>query len=229
MKETEMYGPLKKFLKTKRYSVHSEVKSIDVLAQKGDELMIIEMKTSFNLQLIYQLIERLKITDQVYAYVPLKKGGRWPKAYKRMCALLKRLHCGLITLDQHTKKKVVIEFEPSLFVGRKNYSKKRLALKEVEGRSIDLNKAGSTKELLFTAYKEKAICVGMYLLKEGASTTKNIKEDLDIEKTSDILNNNYQGWFQRVSRGLYGITPEFEFFRLKYQKKINQLMSASKH
>ena len=35
------------------------------------------MKTSFNLQLFYQLIERLKITTQVYAYIPLAKGGRY--------------------------------------------------------------------------------------------------------------------------------------------------------
>ncbi len=223
MKEVDMYKPLKKFLETQRYTVHSEVESIDVMAQKGDEVLIVEMKTSFNLQLVYQLIERLKITDQVYAYVPLEKGGRWPKSYKRMCALLKRLHCGLLTLDQHTKKHVVMEFEPGFFRARKNYVKKKLALKEFEGRSIDLNQGGSTKELLFTSYKEKAISVAMYLWEYGASSTREIRTKLNIEKTVDILNKNYQYWFERVSRGVYRITPEFEFFRLKYQKKINKL------
>jgi len=223
MKEVDMYKPLKKFLKAKGYTVHSEVESVDVMARKGDELLIVEMKTSFTLQLIYQLIERLKITDQVYAYVPLGKGGRWPKSYKRMCAVLKRLHCGLLTLDQHTKKQVVLEFEPAPFTGRKNYAKKNLALKEFEGRSIDLNRGGSTRELLFTAYKENAIRVAMYLFEHGVSSTKDIKESLDMAKTTDILNRNYQGWFERVSHGVYGITPEFEFFRLKYQKKIKQL------
>lgn len=223
MKETDMYKPLKKFLKAKGYVVHSEVESVDVMAQKGDELLMIEMKTSFNLQLVYQLIERLKITDQVYAYIPLGKGGRWPKSYKRMCGLLKRLHCGLITLDQHTQKEVVVEFEPAAFKGRKNYTKKKLAIKEFEGRSIDLNQGGSTRELLFTAYKEKAIRIAMYLSECGASSTQEIREKLDIDKTVDIFNKNYQGWFERVSHGVYRITPEFEFFRLKYQKKINQL------
>jgi len=224
MKEVAMYKPLKKFLIAKGYAVHSEVESVDVMAQKGDELLIVEMKTNFNLQLIYQLIERLKMTDQVYAYVPLGKGGRWPKSYKRMCALLKRLHCGLITLDQHTHKQVVVEFEPAPFKGRKNYTKKNLALKEFEGRSIDLNQAGSTKELLFTVYKEKAIRVGMYLFKHGASSTREIRKKLDIDKTADILSNNHQHWFERVSHGVYQLTPEFEFFRLKYLKKINQLL-----
>jgi len=223
MKEVDMYKPLKKLLIAKGYTVFSEVESIDVVAQKNDELLIVEMKTSFNLQLVYQLIERLKITDQVYAYVPLRKGGRWPKSYKRMCALLKRLHCGLITLDQHTKKQAVVEFEPGPFTARKNYAKKKLALKELEGRSIDLNQGGSTRELLFTAYKEKEIRIAMYLFERGASSTKEIKEGLDIDRTVDILNKNYHRWFARVSRGMYQISPEFEFFRLKHQKKIKQL------
>lgn len=223
MKETAMYKPLKKFLQGKGYTVHSEVEGVDVMAQKGDEILIVEMKTSFNLQLVYQLIERLKMTDKVYAYVPLGKGGRWPKPYKKMCGLLKRLHCGLITLDQHTRKQVVVEFDPVPFKPRKNYARKNLALKEFAGRSIDLNQGGSTRETLFTSYKEKVIRIAMFLFERGPSSTKDIRESLDIEKTLDILNKNYMGWFERVSRGTYAITPEFEFFRLKHQKEINQL------
>lgn len=217
-----MYKPLKKFLKAQGYTVHSEVEDIDVMAQKGEEVLIVEMKTSFNLQLVYQLIERLKITDQVYAYVPLEKRGRWPKSYKRMCALLKRLHCGLLTLDQHTRKVVVMEFAPAPFTPRKNYAKKRLALSEFKGRSVDLNQGGSTREILFTAYKEKAIRIALYLAKQGVSSTQEIKKDLDIDRTVHILNKNYQNWFERVSRGEYQITTEFEAFQAKYQKKIKQ-------
>ena len=223
MKEIEMYKPLKKFLEKKGYTVRAEVENIDVMAKKDDEVLIIEMKTSFNLQLVYQLIERLKITDQVYAYIPLKKGGRWPKSYKRMCALLKRLHCGLLTLDQHTYKNVVLEFEPNIYNARKNSVKKNLALKEFDARSIDLNQGGSTKEILFTGYKEKAIRVAMYLFEHGASSIKEIKENLEIEKAAIILQKNYQRWFERTAKGIYHITPEFEFFKIKYQKQIDQL------
>ena len=218
-----MYKPLKKFLEKKGYVVHSEVEGVDVIAQKEEELLMVEMKLAFNLQLVYQLMERLKMTDKVYAYVPLKKGGRWPKTYKRMCALLKRLHCGLITLDAETKKQVVVEFEPSEFIKRKNYKKKNLAMKEFLGRSMDLNEGGSTQEPLFTVYKEKAIRVAMYLFEHGASATGVIKENLEIENTVSILYDNHQGWFERVSRGVYQLTPEFEFFRLKHQNKIKQL------
>ena len=47
MKEIQMYKPLKKFLIKKGYTVHSEVESVDVMAQKGGELLIIEMKTIY--------------------------------------------------------------------------------------------------------------------------------------------------------------------------------------
>lgn len=221
MKEVNMYKPLKKYLESRGYTVHSEVEGVDVMAKKGDDLLIVEMKTSFNLQLVYQLIERLKITDQVYAYVPLVKRGRWMKSYKRMCGLLKRLHCGLLTLEK--QKKVVLEFEPSEYKPRKNYTKKRLALKEFEGRSIDLNQGGSTRELLFTSYKEKAIRIAMYLFEKGASSTKDIRTDLDIDNTVEILNKNYYRWFDRSLRGIYHLSPEFEFFRLEHKDKIDQL------
>lgn len=226
MKEVEMYKPLKKFLEKRGYIVHAEVEGVDVMAKKGDELVIVEMKIAFNMQLVYQLIERLKITDQVYAYVPLKKGGRWPKSYKRMCGLLKRLNCGLITLDEKTRKEVVLEFEPSEFVKRKNYAKKKLAMKEFEGRRVDLNQAGSTKKLIFTVYKEKAIQVAMYLFEHGASSAAEIKTNLNLEKAAPILRDNHQGWFEKVSRGVYRLSPEFEFFRLKNKKKIKKLQQG---
>jgi hypothetical protein len=205
--------------------VRSEVESLDVMAQKGEELLIVEMKTSFNMQLVYQLIERLKLTDQVYAYVPLGKKGRWPKAYKRMCGLIKRLHCGLMTIDPACTH-FTVEFEPAPFKGRTNYAKKKLALKEFAGRSLDLNQGGSTREVLFTSYKEKAIRVAMYLWERGPSSTRQIKEDLNLEQAADILSKNYLYWFTRVSRGVYQVAPDFEFFRLTHQDKIHQLWKS---
>ena len=222
MKETEMYLPLKRYLEKQGYAVHSEVEGLDVMARKGEELLIVEMKTSFNLQLVYQLIERLKMTELVYAYVPLEKGGRWPKSYKRMCGLLKRLHCGLITFDEQ-KKEVTVEFEPSVFKVRKNYTRKNLALKEFEGRSMDLNQGGSTREKIFTVYKEKAIRIAMFLFEQGASSTGDVQEKLDIENAAAILYDNHLGWFKRVSRGVYQLTPEFEFFKVKHAEQIKQL------
>ncbi|MBP9854684.1 MAG: hypothetical protein KBD53_07445 [Candidatus Omnitrophica bacterium] len=221
MRETDMYYPLKEFLEKAGYTVHSEVNDIDVLAKKGEEIIAVEMKTAFNLKFVYQLIERRKIADKVYAYVPLGKGGRWPKGYKQMCGLLKRLECGLMTLD--SKKTVCMEFEPQSYAGYKNYAKKKMALKEFHGRSLDLNQGGSRSELLFTAYKEKAIRLALFLYENGPVETKRLTTTLiDIEHPARILRDNHQFWFERVSRGVYQITPEFEKFLMANRKKIEQ-------
>lgn len=223
MHETEMYPPIKKFLEQAGYKVRSEVDSIDILAQKDDEMIAVEMKTSFNLKLVYQLIERRKIVDKVYAYLPLGKGGRWPKAYKQMCGLLKRLECGLITLAVRDKQKTVtIEFEPKPYAGYKNYAKKKRALKEFNGRSVDLNRGGSRSEKLFTVYKEKAIRLALFLYENGPTTTTKLNDQLKIEHAARILRDNHQFWFDRVSRGIYQITPEFEKFLMTNRKKIEQ-------
>ncbi|MGE0269262.1 MAG: DUF2161 family putative PD-(D/E)XK-type phosphodiesterase [Candidatus Omnitrophota bacterium] len=223
MRETDMYPPVKKFLEREGYTVHSEVEGIDILAKKDGEMIAVEMKTGFNLKLVYQLIERRKIADKVYAYIPLGKGGRWPKEYKRMCGLLKRLECGLMTLDIRDRKKTVqIEFEPRPYAGYKNYAKKKSALKEFDGRSLDLNQAGSRSEALFTAYKEKAIRLALFLYENGPSTTKKLNDQLQIEHAARILQNNHNFWFDRASRGVYQITPEFEKFLMANRKKIEQ-------
>lgn len=223
MKETDMYPPIKKFLAKDGYTVHSEVDGIDILAKKGEEMIAVEMKTAFNLKLVYQLIERRKIVDKVYAYIPLGKGGRWPKEYKRMCGLLKRLECGLITLDVRGRKKtVVLEFDPKPFINRKNYAKKKSALKEFNGRSLDLNRAGSRSELLYTAYREKAIRLALFLYENGPSKPKDLSDALEIENAARILQSNYHFWFDRVERGVYRITPEFEKFLMTNRKKIGK-------
>jgi hypothetical protein len=224
MKETDMYGPLKQFLESEGYAVRAEVEGIDVLAKRDEETVIVEMKTVFSLKLVYQCVERLKITPLVYAYVPLEKGGRWPKSYKRMCGLLKRLGCGLLTFDGRGSRPVVCrEFVPGIFKGRANYQKRKSALREFAGRSADLNRAGSTKEKIFTVYKEKAIRVALALCQKGVSPVKDIAEASGVAESVNILNRNYNYWFERVSRGVYQVTPEFDRFWAANREKIARI------
>lgn len=222
LKETQMYPPLKAFLEDEGYLVRAEVEGIDVMAKKDDEVLIVEMKTGFSLKLVYQCIERLKITPNVYAYVPLEKGGRWPLAYKRMCALLKRLGCGLFTLDSRPGQMIVChEFGPGPFKVRTNYRKRKSALKEFDGREQDLNAAGSTREPIFTVYKHKALRVARFLQENGDSSLADIAEGCGEKSVSAILQNNFHYWFERVSRGVYRTTPEFERFLSTHQDKLN--------
>ena len=123
MKESQMYAPIKTFLESEGYLVRSEVQHADIVAVKEGKMIIVEMKTSFNLKLVYQLLERQRVSDDVYAAVRVTYKTRWGKAFQNMTRLLKRLGLGLIIVYEK-KSGVTVEkmFDPEL--NRYNRSRK---------------------------------------------------------------------------------------------------------
>ena len=96
MLETELYLPVKRFLEAQGYAVKAEIGDCDVLAVRGDEPpVIVELKTSFNLQLLLQGIDRQSVTDTVYLAIPEPKRSL-PQDILRLC---KRLGLGLLVVN----------------------------------------------------------------------------------------------------------------------------------
>ena len=104
MRETDLYAPIKSFLETQGYEVKAEVAAADVVACRvGEDPLIVELKTSFSLALIYQGIERQKITDAVYIAAPRKTGKAFHASLKSMKTLCRRLgleHLPLLVGDR---------------------------------------------------------------------------------------------------------------------------------
>ncbi|MDZ7794620.1 MAG: hypothetical protein U5P10_13290 [Spirochaetia bacterium] len=75
IKESDLFQPLKAYLEGQGYSVHAEVRNCDIVAQKGDELILVELKSSISLNLLIQAAERKEISDSVYIAVPVPRGG----------------------------------------------------------------------------------------------------------------------------------------------------------
>ena len=69
-KEADLYAPIKAFLTRAGWVVKGEVGAADVVARRGDEVLVVELKTGFSLALFHQGVERLALTDQVYLAVP---------------------------------------------------------------------------------------------------------------------------------------------------------------
>ena len=66
MKESDLYLPLKRFLEAQNYEVKGEVQDCDVLAVRGDEVpVVVELKLSFNLNVVLQAVDRLSVTPKV--------------------------------------------------------------------------------------------------------------------------------------------------------------------
>ena len=50
MKETDLYKPVKELFEKMGYTVNGEVKDMDVTAVRGDELVVVELKTALTLR-----------------------------------------------------------------------------------------------------------------------------------------------------------------------------------
>ncbi len=210
--ETDLSLPVKELLINKGFRVNSEIESCDIAAIKGDELIIVELKVSFNLELIYQAIKRQRLTDNVYIAIPKLKLMR-TKKWKDICLLVKRLGLGLIVVNFQNEPYAEIIIEPSLFDISKSQKKankrKQHLINEFNGRSLDLNTGGSTRKKILTAYKEKSLYIASCLYLLGPLSPKELKMyGADSKKTNSILSKNYLNWFKRIKTGLYYITEE---------------------
>ncbi len=206
--ESDLYEPIKNYFLSLHYKVHSEVNDCDVVANKDDELIIVELKKSFNLKLVYQAINRLALTDQVYVAIPRQKKIN-TKEYKSMLELVRRLEIGLITvaMDSPTKVVDVVVYPEALAAKRINANRKRSLLKEMNGRLMDLNKGGTNNTKINTAYREKCVKLACILLCRGQKKPKELVLDYGFEKNISLaLNRNVYGWFEKIEKGLYGIS-----------------------
>ena len=89
MLETDLYSPLKTWFENQGFEVRGEVNHCDLVAQKGDDLVVVELKLKPSLKLLYQATDRLQLTDEVYIGLPAPTKNR--KALKAFQKLLKNL------------------------------------------------------------------------------------------------------------------------------------------
>lgn len=223
MKETDLYQPLRTYLEHQGYRVHSEVRNCDIVAIKDEEVVIIEMKTSFSVSLLIQAADRKEITDSVYVAIPVRIGRNRPANFRGMKLLLRRLEVGLILVNfMKTKTKVEIAFHPQDAATVKKHRKKRAIIHEIDGRYAEFNTAGSpvTQERV-SAYKQSSIRIAYYLDMMGTASPKELRQRGVNGKTQRILSNNIYGWFNRVQRGTYTLNDYGRKALSRYSNVVN--------
>ena len=209
MKETELDKPIRQWLEKQGYSVSCEVKNCDIVARKGDDLLIIELKTRFSLDLVYQAVNRKNLSDSVYVAVPVKPGKKTIPKYRDVKKLLSRLEVGLILVRfLKSKTRVEVVSHPVEYSPRKAKKRTLSIIREIDGRYSEFNKAGSAvADRRISAYKQQAL-VAAYLLKDKESLSPSqIRKSGGGSKTQQILSGNVYGWFDRIGRGLYRLNP----------------------
>jgi hypothetical protein len=200
--ESDLYAPVKALLEGQGYSVKGEVRGCDVVAVRGTEPpVIVELKRSFGMGLVLQGVNRLALSDAVYLAV-----GAWPKNLRDVKKLCKRLGLGLMVVD---KQRADILLDPAPYAPRKDKRRLGRLLGEHARRVGDPNLGGSsTRVPMMTAYRQEALrCAGL-LAKNGPMKVAALKLAAEAPKAATILKADYYGWFERVGRGIYGLTPK---------------------
>ena len=204
--ESDLYPPVKKFLESQGYEVKGEVKNCDVTGvRNSDTICVVELKLSLNLKLILQAVERLEIADYVYLAIP-ESDSFYKKNKKTVKTLLKLLGMGLILVSSKFRQ-VEIIFDPSEYHPRILKKKRGILLKEFIELEGDPNSGGSpSRSKKFTAYRQKAIKIAVYLNENGTSKASVARDGLKIEKTRSILYQNHYNWFTAYGKGMYGLS-----------------------
>ena len=209
MKESDLYQPLKNYLENQGYDVKGEIQNCDVMAIREDEPpVIVELKLTFNLQVILQSVERLGLTSNVYIGVP-RSTKIINKEQKRINKLLRRLGIGLILIDPSRENgNIEIILDPIPYKPRESKVRKQRLLGEFAKRVGDPNTGGTEKRKgIMTAYRQRAMLVAGFLQKAGPTKASDVARALELSEARNILYRNHHGWYERVGKGIYEISP----------------------
>ncbi|MHA6483175.1 DUF2161 family putative PD-(D/E)XK-type phosphodiesterase [Paenibacillus sp. strain BS8-2] len=214
-KEEELYPPIKRYYEARGFVVKGEVLHCDMVAihPERNETIIVEMKKTFNLALLLQGIERLRMEADVVLAVERnrKKSGAVNQRFGDLTELCRMLGLGLMTITFYKTKAPVIEMlcEPGdpPVRGAKRRKNERL-LMEFKERSGDYNIGGSTGRKLVTAYREKALRCAHVILARGPSSPKDVAAATGYSRSGQLMRENHYGWFRRLERGKYALEPQ---------------------
>ena len=120
MSEADLYAPIKKFLEAQGYVVKGEIDACDIVALREEpkdqepvgekSMVVVELKKQFNLSLVLQAVDRLRVCENVYVAFRVGKGqsASWRTKRKQVLQLLRRLGVGLLTVS--TRNRVAVSY-----------------------------------------------------------------------------------------------------------------------
>lgn len=224
MLETDLYAPIKRFLETQGYAVKAEIGPCDVVACRGAEPpVVVELKTSFSLELLFQAIDRQTVTDTVYMAIALPGTGRsplWARRQRSISKLCRRLGLGLLTVGEG---RVEVHLDPAPYQPRQNKRRQGLLLKEFAQRVGDPNRGGSTRRPIMTAYRQDALRCARFVDTCGGAKLSDIRKHTKVGRAAAILQRDVYGWFLRQARGTYGLSPRGRTALVEFHHALGSL------
>ena len=202
--ESDLYPPIKRHLERLGLEVKGEVCGCDLVALSdgSPELVVIsEMKQSFTLELVLQAVDRTSACDEVWLAVGTSKRGRGRENDARVKKLCRFLGFGLLTVTVEGRVDVVAE--PAPWKPWRDAKRRSRIVEEHRRRKGDPVVGGSTRTPQMTAYRQQALAVA-HALADAPCRPRDLRTL--APDAAKIIQGNVYGWFERIERGLYGLT-----------------------
>lgn len=207
MREADLYPPVKAYLETQGYEVKGEIGDCDLLALRaGEEPVAVELKLTFSLALVMQGVARQTMFEHVYLAVPVSGERGWRLRYRDVVRLCRRLGLGLLAVREGGE--VEAHLDPGAYAPRRNAKRRGRLLREFERRVGDPNAGGTTGVKRMTAYRQDALRLARHLAAAGPSRPAEAARATGVARAQPILSADHYGWFERVERGVYALTPK---------------------
>jgi hypothetical protein len=202
--ETALYLPVKRFLEKLGFTVKGEVGGCDLVGLSGSDppvVVIGELKLTFNLELLLQAIDRAGACDEVWLAARMSARGKGRESDARYRNLCRRLGFGMLAVTDSDEVRVIVR--PVTTAPRRDPKKRSRLVAEHNNRKGDPTLGGSTRSPIMTAYRQQALaCASAMAL--GPRRIRELKPE--FPNAANILRDNFYGWFDRVERGVYGLT-----------------------
>jgi hypothetical protein len=202
--ETALYLPVKRFLEKHGFTVKGEVGGCDLVGLSGDDppvVVIGELKLTFNLELVLQAVDRAGACDEVWLAAKMSARGKGREGDARYRNLCRRLGFGMLAVTGSGEVQVIVR--PVATAPRRDPKKRSRLVAEHNKRKGDPTLGGSTRSPIMTAYRQQALACASAM----ALAPRKIRElKPDFPNAANILRDNFYGWFERVERGVYGLT-----------------------
>ena len=65
-----------------------------------------------------------------------------------------------------------------------------------------------TRKTIMTAYRQDALRCLKHLERNGPTKLADLRKATGVQRASGILQDDHYGWFERVARGVYQLTPK---------------------
>jgi hypothetical protein len=196
---------VKIFLEALGFSVKGEIGGCDLVGLKGDGppvVVVVELKLTFNLELILQAVDRATASDEVWLAARLSARGKGRESDARFRNLCRRLGFGMLGVGEAGQVSILVS--PDAPFPRNNARRRSKLVEEHRRRQGDPVVGGSTRTPQMTAYRQQALACAAALA-SGPGRPRDLKPA--IPDAAKILQGNVYGWFVRSGRGVFVLTP----------------------